>query len=296
MELFVLPHIPGETTSSLPSRLHRRSRFHGFPCCKKGYLPVAGATFALAAARRGRFSKAVVRRVDPDPVAFCPPSAYAPEADDLDYWQYPEYDFLNYEAWDMDGYLALLQDASAGGDWQHASSLLEEMRSHGLQPDVPCYSLVLQACRRGGGGSKASEVLEEMWKKELLPTPSCYGDAIAACHEEGREDLVGQLQGSLSSGAWDQRPRRGTTNSMRSQQVFLRWAGLGVGVGPAGTAFPVGAKARDWLGQRGRDDGPLPRNSSAGTDKVRQWTMLAGHPASESLNFVHRLRFCLASL
>lgn len=152
---------------------------------------MAGATFALAAARRGRFSKAVVRRVDPDPVAFCPPSAYAPEADDLDYWQYPEYDFLNYEA--------LLQDASAGGDWQHASSLLEEMRSHGLQPDVPCYSLVLQACRRGGGGSKASEVLEEMWKKELLPTPSCYGDAIAACHEEGREDLVGQLQSELRS-------------------------------------------------------------------------------------------------
>lgn len=223
MELFVLPHIPGETTSSLPSRLHRRSRFHGFPCCKKGYLPVAGATFALAAARRGRFSKAVVRRVDPDPVAFCPPSAYAPEADDLDYWQYPEYDFLNYEA--------LLQDASAGGDWQHASSLLEEMRSHGLQPDVPCYSLVLQACRRGGGGSKASEVLEEMWKKELLPTPSCYGDAIAACHEEGREDLVGQLQSELRSMG-------------PAPQAKLR---------VVGTAFPVGAK--DWLGQRGRDDG-----------------------------------------
>ena len=38
--------------------------------------------------------------------------------------------------------------------------------------------------------------------------------------------------------------------------------------------------------------GPL----RVGRIEVRQWTMLAGHPASESLNFVHRLRFCLASL
>lgn len=198
MELFVLPSsIPGETRSrSWPSRPNGRGRFHCFQWSSTS-LPVAGATFALAAARRGRFGKVVVRRVDPDPVAYCPPSAYAPEADD--YWQYPEYDFLNYEAWDMDGYLGLLRDASATGDWQHAASLLEEMRSHGLQPDVHCYSLVLQACRRGAGGTKASEVLEDMWKKELLPTAGCYGDAIAASYQEGREDLVEQLQSELRS-------------------------------------------------------------------------------------------------
>ncbi|CAK9071192.1 Hypothetical protein SCF082_LOCUS35768 [Durusdinium trenchii] len=154
-----------------------------------------GTAWASAWARRR--SKAVIRFVEhPDQVAFCPPSAYAPEAEDLDYWPYPEYDF-NYEAWDMDGYLELLKEASLCGDWQHAASLLEEMRSHGLVPDVSSYALVLRACRRGVAGSKASEVLEEMWKKELLPTCQCYADAIAACHQEGREDLVEYLRSEL---------------------------------------------------------------------------------------------------
>ncbi|CAJ1445515.1 unnamed protein product, partial [Effrenium voratum] len=144
-----------------------------------------GAVCANALARLRRSPAApraprAPRRSENDPVAFCP--SYAPEADE-DYWGYPQYDFLNSEAWDMDGYVALLQEAADGGDWHHASSLLEEMRSQGIKPDVTCFSLALRACRHGGGGTKASELIEEMWKKELLPTAGCFAEAIAACRE-----------------------------------------------------------------------------------------------------------------
>jgi len=138
------------------------------------------------------------RTAENDPVAFCPPpTSYSPEADDLDYWQYPEYDFLNSDAWDIDGYMTLLQEAADSYDWQRATSLLQEMRSYGVQPDVGCYALALVACKRGAAGHKAFELIDEMWKKELEPTPGCYAEAIAACTEEGCEDEAEQLRAEL---------------------------------------------------------------------------------------------------
>eukprot|EP00439_Symbiodinium_sp_Y106_P085978 s234_g30.t1 len=190
--------VPGASASLGPAP-RDRAPARGLALHSHRSAGAAAAGVAYLFLQRRQLARSVARRTaENDPVAFCPPpTSYSPEADDLDYWQYPEYDFLNSDAWDIDGYMTLLQEAADSYDWQRATSLLQEMRSYGVQPDVGCYALALVACKRGAAGHKAFELIDEMWKKELEPTPGCYAEAIAACTEEGCEDEAEQLRAEL---------------------------------------------------------------------------------------------------
>ena len=71
-----------------------------------------------------------------------------------------------------------------------ALRLLDEMKHHGLQPDVIVYSAAISACEKGGTAKfteNALSLFQEMKQKQLEPNVYTYSALISACEKGGEE-------------------------------------------------------------------------------------------------------------
>jgi len=82
----------------------------------------------------------------------------------------------------VDSYNAAIQACGQDGRWEHALGLLRKMRWLDLAPNLETYNTVILACSRGGQQwERIVRLLEEMRGKGLEPDAFSYGTAVGAC-------------------------------------------------------------------------------------------------------------------
>ena len=65
-------------------------------------------------------------------------------------------------------------------DWRHALSLLDEMRDHGVAPDVISFSSAISACGKNGQWERALSLFHELEASQLQADKHTYNALLDA--------------------------------------------------------------------------------------------------------------------
>ncbi|KAF9999644.1 hypothetical protein BGZ80_011642 [Entomortierella chlamydospora] len=116
---------------------------------------------------------------------------------------------------DATGYATLLIATTTGAvDEAHdALRILEEVKRHGIKPNIFFYNVVIGKLSRGRKIERVLEVYEEMVKHNIRPNAITYGTLISACTRVGSEDMAKNLFQEMVS-APNYHARHGPHNAM----------------------------------------------------------------------------------
>ncbi|KAF9111803.1 hypothetical protein BGX27_004407 [Mortierella sp. AM989] len=116
---------------------------------------------------------------------------------------------------DATGYATLLIATTTGAvDEAHdALRILEEVKRHGIKPNIFFYNVVIGKLSRGRKIERVLEVYEEMVKQNIRPNAITYGTLISACTRVGSEDMAKNLFQEMV-GASNYHARHGPHNAM----------------------------------------------------------------------------------
>lgn len=94
-------------------------------------------------------------------------------------------------------FTAAIEACERSGQWQHALSLLEEMRqSEDIEPNTHTFDVVMKTCEKKGQYEKTLELFDEVLSKRN-PTMSTYSSAISASAKTKQWDRVMKLNDEL---------------------------------------------------------------------------------------------------
>ncbi|KAF9434542.1 hypothetical protein BGZ76_007820 [Entomortierella beljakovae] len=96
---------------------------------------------------------------------------------------------------DATGYATLLIATTTGAvDEAHdALRILEEVKRHGVKPNIFFYNVVIGKLSRGRKIERVLEVYEEMVQQNIRPNAITYGTLISACTRVGSEEMAKNL-------------------------------------------------------------------------------------------------------
>lgn len=96
---------------------------------------------------------------------------------------------------DATGYATLLIATTTGAvdEANDALRIWEEVKRHGIKPNIFFYNVVIGKLSRGRKIERVLEVYEEMTQHKIRPNAITYGTLISACTRVGSEDMAKNL-------------------------------------------------------------------------------------------------------
>ncbi|KAF9923984.1 hypothetical protein FBU30_005970 [Linnemannia zychae] len=117
---------------------------------------------------------------------------------------------------DATGYATLLLATTTSGavDEAHdALKILEEVKRHGIKPNIFFYNVVIGKLSKGRKIERVLEVYEDMMHQKIRPNAITYGTLISACTRVGSEEMAKSLFKEMVN-APNYQPRHGPHNAM----------------------------------------------------------------------------------
>lgn len=117
---------------------------------------------------------------------------------------------------DATGYATLLLATTTSGavDEAHdALKILEEVKRHGIKPNIFFYNVVIGKLSKGRKIERVLEVYEDMMHQKIRPNAITYGTLISACTRVGSEEMAKSLFKEMIRSP-NYQPRHGPHNAM----------------------------------------------------------------------------------
>ncbi|KAG0276004.1 hypothetical protein BGZ95_008126 [Linnemannia exigua] len=117
---------------------------------------------------------------------------------------------------DATGYATLLLATTTSGavDEAHdALKILEEVKRHGIKPNIFFYNVVIGKLSKGRKIERVLEVYEDMMHQKIRPNAITYGTLISACTRVGSEEMAKSLFKEMVRSP-NYQPRHGPHNAM----------------------------------------------------------------------------------